>query len=109
MFGLVWRSLRGGWPAWLAMGFASYAAAYGAMSAGLLNAELFVAPSRPVAMLALIGVVLITIGVIDYVGTQRQLAKRLILLAVGVAAVSVPLGITGVITRASGHLVMAVY
>jgi signal transduction histidine kinase len=109
MFGLVWRSLRGGWPAWLAMGFASYAAAYGAMSAGLLNAELFVAPSRPIAMLALIGVVLITIGVIDYVGTERQLAKRLSLLAVGVAVVSVPLGVTGVITRATGHGVMAVY
>jgi hypothetical protein len=40
------------------------------MSAGLLNDELFVAPSRPIAMLALVGVVLITIGVIDYVGTE---------------------------------------
>jgi len=109
MFGLVWRSLRGGWPAWLAMGFASYAAAYGAMSAGLFNAELFVAPSRPVAMLALTGVVLITIGVIDYVGTERQLAKRLSILAVVVAVISVPLGVTGVITRASGHGVMALY
>jgi len=109
LFALVWRSLRGGWPAWLALGFAANAAAYGAMVSGLFSAELFVAPPRPVAMLALTSVVLITVGVIDYVGVERALARRLSLLAVVVAAISVPLGVTGVITRASGYGVMAVY
>lgn len=109
LFALVWRSLRGGWPAWLALGFAANGAAYGAMAAGLSSAELFVAPAPPVALLALGGVVLITVGVIDYVGVERALARRLNLLAAVVAAISVPLGLAGVITRASGHGVMAVY
>ncbi|HET7525984.1 MAG TPA: ATP-binding protein [Burkholderiaceae bacterium] len=109
LFALVWRSLRGGWPAWFALGFAANAAVYGAMAAGLSPSELFVAPSRLVALLALCGVVLMTIGVIDYVGIARRLALRLDLLAVGVALASIPLGVTGVITRASGHAVMAAY
>ena len=109
LFALVWRSLRGGWPAWLALGFAANAAAYGAMAAGLFSAELFVEPARPVALLALCAVVLITVGLIDYVAVERALARRLNLLAVAVAALSVLLGLAGVITRASGYGVMAAY
>ena len=109
LFGIVWRSLRGGWPAWLALGFAANAASYGFMVAGLYRSELFVAPQRPVALAALAAVVLITIGVIDYVGIERRLARRLSWIAVAVAVVSVPLGVTGVITRAIGYGVMAAY
>jgi signal transduction histidine kinase len=109
LFAVVWRSLRGGWPAWLALGFAANAASYGVMMAGHLYTELFITASRPVALLALTAVVLITVGVIDYVGVERRLARRLELLAVIVAVLSVPLGIAGVITRAIGHGVMAAY
>jgi len=108
-FKQVWRSLRGGWPAWLALGFASNAASYGAMGLGLFTDALFVTPSRPVALFALSAVVLITIGLLDYVGIDRTLRRRLAWLALIVALVSVPLGIGGVITRASGYGVMAAY
>jgi len=109
LFALVWRSLRGGWPAWLALGFASNAGAYGAMVAGLYSSELFVAPAKPVAMLALTAVVLITFGLIDYVGLERRLARRLGWAALLVALVSIPFGVSGVLTRAAGYGVMAAY
>ena len=109
LFGIVWRGLRGGWPAWLALGFAANAAAYAFMVTGLFRDELFVKPLWPVALAALVAVVLITIGVIDYVGVPRHPARRLSAIAVIVALVSVPLGLSGVITRATGYAVMAAY
>ena len=109
LFALVWRGLRAAWPAWFALGFAANSASYGVMVAGQLRSEIFVTASTPVALLALTGVVLITLGVLDYVGVERRLARRLGLIAVGAAVLSVPLGLVGVITRASGYAVMATY
>ena len=109
LFALVWRSLRSAWPRWLALGFAANAASYGAMLAGMYSAELFVRPHPLVALFGLIAVVLISIGVVDYVGVERRRARRLGWLAAGVALVSVPFGLTGVITRASGYVVMSLY
>lgn len=109
LFGLVWRALRGGWPAWLAIGFAANAGCYGAMAAGLYSAEPFVAPATLVALLALAAVVSITIGVVDYVGVEARHARRINAVAVLVALASTPLGLIGVITRAVGYAVMASY
>jgi signal transduction histidine kinase len=109
LFALVWRSLRGGWPAWLALGFAANAATYGAMAAGLFSESLFVEPARLVALLSVAGVVLITLGVVDYVGVERRLARRLNTIAVVAALLAIALGLLGVINRALGHGVLAAY
>lgn len=109
MFGLVWRALRGGWPAWLALGFAANAGCYGAMAAGLYRVEPFVAPVTLVALLALVAVVSITIGVVDYVGVEARLARGINAVAVLVAMASTPFGLSGAITRAFGYAVMASY
>ncbi|HEX6018337.1 MAG TPA: hypothetical protein VFZ28_09570 [Burkholderiaceae bacterium] len=109
LFGLVWRGLRGGWAAWLSLGFAANAASYGFMMAGSYRSGLYVEPARSVASAALTAVVLITIGVIDYVGVERRWARRLSWTAVAMAAASVSFGLLGLIDRAIGDGVMSAY
>jgi len=110
LFALVWRALRLAWPGWLALGFLSNAGTYFAMvGAGMFRDALHVQPAVPVALLAVAAIVLITAGVIAYVGLEPRHARRFNAVSIGVALVSIALGLAGVINRASGYLVMAVY
>ena len=109
LFALVWRRLHNAWAGWLALGLAANAATYAIMLAGLYREALHVSPARPVALLGVLAVVLITAGVIDYVGVPAPWARRLNGAAIAVAVASVVLGLTGGITRASGYAVMSLY
>jgi hypothetical protein len=109
LFALVWRALRIAWPGWLSLGFAANAATYVAMGAGMFREALHVQPAVPVALLAVAAIVLISAGVIAYVGVEPPQARRLNAVSIVVALVSIALGLAGVINRASGYLVMAVY
>ena len=109
LFALVWRALRKPWPAWLALGFGANAATYAAMGAGMFREAIHVQPAIPVALLAVTAIVLITAGAIDYVGTEPARARALNALSLGVALVSIALGLIGIINRASGYVVMSVY
>ena len=109
LFALVWRRLRSAWARWLALGLAANGATYATMQAGLYTEALHVAPARPVALLGILAVVLITAGAIDYVGVQPPWARRLNGAAIAVALIAVMLGLTSGITRAAGYGVMSLY
>ena len=109
LFALVWQRLHSAWARWLALGLAANAATYATMLAGLYREALHVSPARPVALLGVLAVVLITAGVIDYVGVPPPWARRLNGAAIAVALLSVTLGLAGGITRASGYGAMSLY
>ena len=103
LFALVWRALRLAWPGWLAFGFLANASSYLAMvGAGMFREALHVQPAVPVALLAVAAIVLITAGVIAYVGLEPRQTRRLNAASVAVALVSIALGLAAVINRASG-------
>ncbi len=109
LFALVWRALRLTWPAWLALGFAANAATYLAMGLGMFRDGLHTRPATLVALMAVAAIVLISAGVIAYVGLDARRARRLNAVSIAVALVSIALGLAGIIDRASGYFVMAVY
>ncbi|HEY6511896.1 MAG TPA: HAMP domain-containing sensor histidine kinase [Burkholderiaceae bacterium] len=109
LFGIAWRALRRPWAGLLALGFTANAAVYAALGAGLGTTELAAPPPPMVAALALLALVLITAAIIDYVDTPPRLAHRLNVLSIGVVVVSSALGLAGVMSRATGFGVMAIY
>ena len=109
LFAIVWRALRRRWAALLALGFATNAAMYAAMTAGTMSMALSSPPSTLIALLSVAAVVVITAAIVDYVGADAREARRLNMLSVGVATVAVGVGLSGFLTRAAGLAVLALY
>jgi signal transduction histidine kinase len=109
LFAIVWRALRRRWAVLLAAGFAANAAMYAAMLAGTMHVALAGPPSTAAALLSVLGIVLISAAVIDYVGIDGPWAWRLNSVSVGVAAVGIAVGMAGYLSRAAGLGVLALY
>ncbi len=109
LFAIVWRALRRRWALLLTAGFAANAAMYTAMLAGTMRVALAGPPSTLAALLSVLGIVLTSAAVIDYVGIDGPWAWRLNSASVGVAVVAVAVGMAGYLSRAVGLGVLALY
>ena len=109
LFAIAWRALRRRWALLLAAGFTANAAMYAAMLAGTMRVALAGPPTTLVALMSVLGIVLISAAVIDYVGIDGPWAWRLNTASAGVATVGVAVGAAGYLSRAAGLGVLALY
>jgi signal transduction histidine kinase len=109
LFAIAWRALRRRWAGLLALGFTANAALYAALAGGMGTVALSAPPPVLISVIALSGIVLITAAIVDYVGVDAGEARRLNALSVGVAVVAAGFGLSGLMTRAFGFAVMALF
>ena len=109
LFVLVWRALRVRWALWLAGGFVAIGATYALNAAGHYRSGLADRPLLLNAALTAVASVMITAGLLDYVGVARKLARRLNVLSSTVAALTIAGIAAGWLTRGPGLAVVAAF
>lgn len=109
LFLLVWQRLRPRWALLLTLGYATQALVYVLLLLGQGHGSLERPPSTGPALAAVVGLVLISAAVIDYVALPRHWSRRLHAASVGVAALALLIGLAGWLSRGAGMVVMATY
>ncbi|MFN0185091.1 MAG: sensor histidine kinase [Aquabacterium sp.] len=109
LFGLVWRALQAQWAVLLGAGYVANALMYAFMFLGHVQVEMAAPPATAVALSAVVAIVLITAGVVDYVGLTAATARRLNIASIALAVVAVGIGLAGWMSRAVGLVVLALY
>ena len=109
LFAMVWRSLKVRWSLFLTLSFAVNAAYYLRVVAGYYVEPLAASPQPGNAALVLLGLVLCTAGLLDYVGVARNHARWFNRLAIGVASLTLCGVLGGMLTRRAGLTVWGAY